>query len=220
VARFDTGAARASAALRVARSLLWTRAPMRRLAFVVVVLALSLVTSIASAQEGNSHQRWPNGADAPEPAAEYHWYGYQSFGADLAATLVVAGGVAAFQDDNAKYFIVAGASVYAFGSPLVHHANGHTGRAFLSFGLRTALPLGVGLLTMAAQTCGTSGGSSQCDGGDDIMPFVAGAATALAVVLFDDVVLGIERVERKPSWAPTVAPVAGGGLTLGLAGTF
>jgi hypothetical protein len=52
---------------------------------------------------------------------------------------------------------------------------------------------------------------------------VKASAILVGVSLVDAFVLGWEREpapRQAPTWTPTVAPVAGGGMSFGLGGTF
>jgi hypothetical protein len=188
---------------------------MFRAAAVLVVL-LSL-TATAFAQD--PPERVPlvptapaaGATDAAAPEGDLHWYGWQNLGVDLAATAILAGGVAS---EN-KGLLVAGAGVYAFGSPLVHFSRGHVGRGVGSLALRVGAPLLTGLLTEASIDCD----NNNCDGAEYLMPFVTGGMVAIGAALLDDVAFTFER-EPARTWTPVVTPVAHGGMTLGLAGTF
>jgi hypothetical protein len=185
---------------------------MLRAAVVVAVLLSLRATAFAQ----DPPERVPlvpvaPAADGAAPEGELRWYGWQNLGVDLAATAILAGGAAS----GNKALLIGGVGAYAFGSPLVHFSHGQVGRGVGSLALRVGAPVLVGVIAASRNDCE----EHQCDGGDDIMPFVAGAAMAIGAAVLDDVAFAYER-EPASAWTPVVAPVAHGGMTFGLAGAF
>jgi hypothetical protein len=183
-----------------------------------VTFALVLFTSAVTPRPAFADMDigFVDSGEGTAPDTEYTWYGYKGLGFDAAAALVLAGGIAS--DTLRKPLLVAGVGLYALGAPAAHFARGHEVRGLTSLVLRTAVPLGIGLLTYAGQGCGTE---RQCDGGDDLMPYIYGTLAAIGLATLDDVFFTWEGHEkpRAPTWSPTVTPSAGG-MTFGVVGTF
>jgi hypothetical protein len=151
-------------------------------------------------------------AARPEEAPGPRWYGWEIMLADAAAlTLMAAGGAA-----DAAPLAYAGVGVYILGGPVLHNVHGNRLRGALSGVLRGALPLGFGLAAEAA-----------CDEDEQDSWFgcvgeVGGAIIggALLAMILDYAFLAHEPERAPPAVHAVVAPRAGGGVTLGLAGTF
>ena len=150
-------------------------------------------------------------------ADERRWYGWQGLGADAAATVMFVAAAEATEDIHPPLFIP-GLLIYGLGGPISHFAHGETRRGFDSLALRVGLPLVTMFVVVGtAEKCFEQG----CEP-DFELAGVSGVAVAVSAALFDDLVLGWERVPSvpsAPSWTPAVAP-APGGMTLGLAGTW
>lgn len=147
------------------------------------------------------------------------WYGWQTLLVDGAGLLV--GALAASNESGG----MAGVALlnYSIGAPIVHAAHGEGIRALASVGLRTAVPMAVGLLAYGIS-----------DNSGDESAFYSGVALgALGAMAIDAGVLayeehcGCERdakatkknVAKSFTITPTVAPRSGG-ATLGVVGSF
>jgi hypothetical protein len=141
------------------------------------------------------------------------WYGWQTLLTDGAALAIL---MAANSDNRQEATIeglgaLAGAT-FLLGGPIVHWANGQTGRGFASLGIRLGTPV-VGFLFLA-------------DGVENRSLFRVGLGASLLIawipgaIAIDAAVLARKEVPAsRVSVVPLVAPTRGGG-TLGLGGTF
>lgn len=129
-------------------------------------------------------------ASSPRTKSQRHWYGGTILAADTAALVMGIGAIGAAGSRGAQGFawpLVIGASVtYLADGPIVHAAQGRTGAAFGSLGLRLGTPLvgaGVGGLVGAAAE-GDCSGEALCGIGTAvgaIMGFGAGMVVASIV---------------------------------------
>ena len=117
---------------------------------------------------------------------------------------------AAARSDGAGYL---GVGTYLLGSPIVHIAHDHPGRAAGSFGLRVLLPFVGGLIGDKQGGCH----GDVCDSGDVGLGLFAGmvAATVLDTMWLAE---GDEAPPRA-SWSPTVS-AGHAGVSLGVTGSF
>jgi hypothetical protein len=145
------------------------------------------------------------------------WYGYQNLATDgLALVLVIS---AAGLEDRGEPLAWAAFATYALGSPMVHVMNDRGGAAVGSFALRLGLPLVLGGLGAAtAPPCSDS--QEICLNGVGEL-FLGAAIGTISAIVIDDFILARKApVHRESTWAPTVAPASGGGMTFGVGGSF
>jgi len=165
---------------------------------------------------------------APPTVTREVSYAHQTLAVDgIAAALITAG---ALQNNpyTALPLILVGAEVYGFGPPVVHFANGETGKGFLSFGLRLGLPmlgamvggrLGPKRMVLCDSPAGV--GCSGSGSGDSPVGLVIGVSVgALAAAIIDASYLAHKRVVTlAPQFAPTVS-YNQTGFSVGLGGSF
>lgn len=144
--------------------------------------------------------------------AHWQWYGYQTLLPDAAAIGLF---YAATRAHSPKTLLIASATTYLTGAPLVHFANGEWEKGAVSFALRigvplafSAIPLGDALVSGKGHLCG-----DRCTF-DQALLEVAAAVSALVgagVAMIDDAVYAQRKVlvpkERttEPS-PPTSSP--------------
>jgi hypothetical protein len=141
------------------------------------------------------------------------WYGWQTLITDGAALAVLtAANTSAQQGNSAEGIAALAGATFLLGGPIVHWANGQTGRGFASLGIRAGTPV-AGFLILA-------------DGIENRSVFRAGLGVSLLIawipgaIAIDAAVLARKEVPAsRVSVAPLVAPTRGGG-TFGLGGTF
>ncbi len=128
----------------------------------------------------------------------------------LALDAVTAGLLASAAVVDDKEFrertLLAGVATYALGGTIVHLAQEHKGRAFVSLALRVSLPA-VGFWI----------GDLDKRGGKEAIGTVIGMLTAIGI---DDFYLARgERPKAEPAWTPT-ASATRGGVSLGVGASF
>ena len=169
---------------------------------------MSLALALASAS--------PAFADplAAEPAWPWTPSDPSSYRLEVAA--VDASAVAALaMGHNSTLVVGLSIATYALGSPILHLVHQRPGNALGSFVMRVGLPVGGATLGYLL----TNGSS----GGEEIPGWVGGAALGLVagVVAASALDIGVlAKAEETPHLAPAVTPVAHGGMTFGLAGSF
>lgn len=136
---------------------------------------------------------------ADTTVVEERWYGMPSVVVDGVAAAVL---VAAAANSNSKTAVITGTvgvTLMNVGAPMVHLANGHGGRAFGSFMLRSIVP---GVAAFAAM------------GSQNLRPFeipssvwVGCAIGGLAVAAFDDVLWSKKYVLKPKANATSIAVV-------------
>lgn len=154
---------------------------------------------------------------AAAPAPEPRWYRGSMVLADLAASAVVAAGLA--QRNAGLGDAVPGAIALATFAPGVHLLHGDGTGAAESVALRLGLPavgafLGwTGFHCRAPENC--SDGTN--DAGYELLGAMAGLGIAMII---DDGWLAHEQRREPDQWTPVVAPTSRGGATFGIAGAF
>jgi hypothetical protein len=192
---------------------------MRALAAVAAALViLAAVPGAARAEYGRRQLRpVPSSAEAAQAdaaAPPMVWYGKPLVIVDGVAFAAFVGGMVAGDSMPAGAAVGAGGLSLVVMGPMVHFSHQHGARGLGSLVLRTGAVAFAGLISLKPFCAG--GKDCDADGWN-----VAGAATLLGVLFLDDFVLANEAAPaRGRVWSPTVAPVPGGGATLGLAGTF
>jgi hypothetical protein len=141
------------------------------------------------------------------------WYGYQNLAVDAGAFTTIIAGV----QSGSSGFALLSLGIYTVGSPIVHMVHDNGGRAAGSLALRLGLPVLGGMIGVGAADCSDSGGECWDEVGGLVLGGLAGITAA---VVIDDFVLAREVRPAPRSWSPTVAPTPGGGMSLGVAGTF
>ena len=145
----------------------------------------------------------------PDPPAGEPSYRFQTATVDGIAIGLTTLAFSA-RNDGAGYL---GVGTYLLGSPIVHLAHDHPGRAAGSFGLRVLLPFIGGLIGDKQGGCH----GDVCDSGNAGLGLFAGmvAATVLDTMWLAE---GDEAPPRA-SWSPTVS-AGHGGASLGVTGSF
>jgi hypothetical protein len=201
----------------------------RRLAALTVLLAATLGSTRAFADEASIAPTAPSSAmlaapsrEAPKAASE--WYGYQTLGADGLAL-----GVGALAPSSGRGFAYAAIGTYLVGAPVVHVLNGNAGVALGDLGLRAGAPLAGALVGglvagLAAPKSDSVRGLSSVASG---MAYGLLAGFGLAVAI-DALVLArrdvtpetaAPRAAKAVQMMPTVAPTTNG-ASAGVVGTF
>ena len=139
------------------------------------------------------------------------WYGSQTLAEDgAAAALTSVAMVRLLTDDNyvTRHFegpsvtgLWIGTAVFALGTPIVHAAHGHVGRAFGSLGLRIGLPLVFAIL-FGHSGCGDTDVPCLASGKGAVAGALVGAIGASAIDAF--------WAEDEPAEDARVALVPGG----------
>jgi hypothetical protein len=184
---------------------------------VVSVAVVALVPRLAAAQSADLAP--PGLAPLVEPAepastVEVHpSYRWQIAASDAVATTMLLAG-----HDSAETVRLA-LVTYAIGPAIVHVAHGHFGRAAGSLALRTLLP------AASAFVVYNLAHSNNGDDYDDFGAFIAavvfgGAGGAIAASAIDIGALGAAEYRPARTITPAIAPLAHGGMSLGVAGTF
>jgi len=184
-----------------------------------------LGTRVAAAQAPPAlPERWPEAAPpipiGPAAPVQERWYGWQTLLTDAGAiTLTIALTANADERDDAAVIgaFVIGASVFALGSPIVHGAHDHWGKAGVSLALRLGLSLigaaigaGIGADSCSQYVYDHEG----CAIGYGALGLIAGATTA---VIVDAAVLARELVPapaRDHAMFLFTPMRSGGGLTV------
>ena len=131
----------------------------------------------------------PSAPGEPADVAETEspvWYGYKLMLADAASLALVIGGVAT---DMAPLAVTGLGGVF-LGAPIVHGAEGQSGRALGSLGMRAVLPLAEGALAVwAYDRNNRDSGTCDCMGG--MFAYFGGVALGMgAAMLVDAAFLG------------------------------
>jgi hypothetical protein len=163
---------------------------------------------------------------APSAPPQIVGYGWQTMASDLTAIslLALSSGIQDEHQNASTLALSAGLGFYVLGAPLVHAANGQTGKGVGSLGLRVGAPL-VGLLGGLATGAAFCPGERPGSNSAHICPIAHGALGFLlgsvAAILVDASVLAKKEVSARPSvsFAPFVVPTSGGS-SFGLAGAF
>lgn len=197
------------------------------------VLAVLWMARPAMAQPGRTPIGPPQAYAPPDAPTTYtKRYGTSMALADAASTaavlvgaVIVIGSVLGCIDecdgndgaaDVGVALMIGGAAGYVFGGPLIHTSQGNRSGAGKSIALRLGLPLAGALVGAALD--------KDCSG-DDVCESnpISGYLTALGVVsamVTDWVVFAKKEVWVGPPVMPYAAPMAGGGMTIGLGGSF
>lgn len=172
----------------------------------LIVVSLMLTTSLAHAE--------PPGLTPPSAESEPSdgSYRLETFGVDAAALgLVLVASAVGNQNAAVGYSMLGlGALTYVIGPSLVHRSHKHDDRADESIALRAGLPFALGLLGGHALRPSSNGEGAGAGIGLGIL---AGVVVASAVDIGY-----LSRGGRR--FTPTIAPVAHGGMTVGLGGSF
>jgi hypothetical protein len=126
-----------------------------------------------------------------------HWYGAPMLAIDVAGLALGAYG---YTDQSARktslpLSLFAGAYTFGFiGAPIVHFANGHVAKGFLSLGLRLGAPPLIGPLAGLMGYCAATGGTRGCTQTGIGYGLLGGT---LAVALFDTFSLAYDSDEPK-----------------------
>ncbi len=203
------------------------------------VFALLMIAGPVRAQPGRTPVGPPQ-AYAPQgyapqapPVTYTKRYGSTIALADAASVAAIVVGTilivsAAFSDYDCDYdcdddsgsvglgvvLMIGGSAGYVFGGPLIHNYHGNGSASGKSIALRLGLPL-AGALAGAA----LSAGDESCYDCDDY----SGGLSALGVIsamVIDWTVLAKKQVRVDAPVVPYAAPMHGGGMTLGVGGTF
>jgi hypothetical protein len=138
--------------------------------------------------------------EAPAPALEQRWYGWQILAVDGAADALAIVTVATHTGGTypatlAGYSLAAGG--YLFGGPIVHAVHGHGWRTLGSFGLRLGAPLGGALLGLLSGVVGTHPSGLDEGGLATLFLGVVGLSVGvIAAQVLDPVLLGSEDLPR------------------------
>lgn len=140
------------------------------------------------------------------------WYGWQTLISDGIGLGLLAGGASSDSDAGATLGI-SGMFVYGLGTPIIHGAHGHVGRAFGSLALHLGLPY-LGLLVGAGTASCDNSSSWTCEIDQGVVGLFIGAVAASAI---DATVLAYDEVPEEPTAhaafrlrvAPLVAPRSG-----------
>lgn len=151
---------------------------------------------------------------------EATWYGWQVLIADVATVGLT---VTAANTDASDVLIPAAFGNYLLAAPVIHAAHGNWGRAGLSLGVRTVIPVATGGIFYAASRCDPPSTSNPdadpgwCfDGVAAAFGAVLGAVVASAV---DSSAIAWKRQQPAPTIAPTLG-VTKTAAWLGVAGQF
>jgi hypothetical protein len=122
-------------------------------------------------------------ASSSPAAAEDRWYGWQTLTADTVGGLVVANAVRREVDIELAF----GMGVYLAAAPIIHHINGETRAAWVSFGARLGAPIVIGIGTALAVS------TRSCNGPYCVLASLvygggAAVATMIVVALVDGAV--------------------------------
>jgi hypothetical protein len=156
---------------------------------------------------------------APSPAVYTNSYRLQLLIADVVALGLVGGGLLAERDE----LLIAGAAGVVVGAPVVHLANGNPPGALgsgLARGIAPLVGAYAGFLLIDLPLWSTVY-EDEDDGAGWVFPAygaVAGFGVGLVGGLAVDY-LFLAKQEGSATWAPTVAPTAGG-MSVGLVGRF
>jgi hypothetical protein len=157
----------------------------------------------------------------PNPAKR--WYGWQTLATDGAA---IASFVLAGTTDETSVLPAVGLGAYLLGGPIVHAAHDNWGRAALSLGMRTVIPVATGGLFFAANSCGEnssndpdSDADAWCGLGQAIAAVFGGLVGATVASALDASLLAWEPEEPTPQVAPALG-VTKTSAWLGVAGRF
>jgi hypothetical protein len=206
--------------------------PLRPGALLAIAVLTAPVTAFAQGDPAaRDYERPDVAATAPNrtgsdeaPTAEpvMHWYGWQTLVVDLSAG-ALAGGAGFYE----PALLGTAVGAYFVGGPIVHAAHGRWAATGTSIALRVGIPAGAAFVGagLGAVSCGATGVDGS--GGGGIPCYVVGAGLgailgALTASLVDAFALATEpepRASDKPSVAPTVSLVRGGG-SVGLVGQF
>ncbi|HEY3495937.1 MAG TPA: hypothetical protein VGK73_14665 [Polyangiaceae bacterium] len=124
------------------------------------------------------------------------WYGWQNLTADGVALALVVGGAALAEDGSipdalSGTVLGLGVATYALGGPVIHFGHGNPGRGVLSLGLRTLLPVGLGVGTVQAMC---SPHSDFCG----IVAIPAALVGIVAAVTLDAAAIARDEVPASP----------------------
>jgi hypothetical protein len=189
----------------------------------IPALAALLLAAPASSAFAAPSPLPPSAPAEPADVAERErpvWYGYKLMLADAASLALVVGGVAT---DMAP-LAVTGLGGVLLGAPIVHGAEGQSGRALGSLGMRVVLPLAGGALAVwAYDRNNRDSGTCDCMGG--MFAYFGGVALGMGVAMMVDAAFLGWRSEpvaaRRESLSllPSFGLAPGGG-SVGLAGRF
>jgi hypothetical protein len=194
---------------------------MRTLGAAAALLALvALAPRPAAAEYGRRKLRPATTISAAAEASPTTWYGDRTLAVDTLGLVGFTGGLLYGPRDPETTAVVTtlGAGTLLLYGPYAHFRRGELGRGVLSLSLRGgALAFGSFLAMGSFDSCDQAADGAPCDGTSRV---ALATALLLGVVLVDDLLLAHTEVPRaRPTWSPSVVP-AGGGMTLGLAGTF
>ncbi len=196
------------------------RTSLTRKAAAVAVLAGLLPTVTARADIFTSPASAEgSGASAAAPPADSSWYGWQIVGADLASLGILYGCLWVGDRGSGGDTCALALIPWVAGAATIHWAgHGDPARALLSVALHAGLPIAGFYLGRAP--------CPDCSDEGNVFPLLGVlVGTVLATVL--DAAFSIESTPRAPAGSrpsgPTLTPTidtGGGGLGLGLAGSF
>ncbi len=192
----------------------------------VVSFAFMLLAPAAARAEG---------PEAPAPAQNVEWYGWQTLASDGVSLGLVATSVGLWLADPSvqpsrgvhviEPLAVAGATLFALGAPAIHWAHGRVGTGFGSFGIRVGagglFALGLGMIAFGQPCSGFGCTNTNGDAAEIGLGTFLAIAGAVTPPVLDALYFAHEpaRPKRAAYVAPSLVPVKGG-ATLGLAGAF
>jgi hypothetical protein len=190
----------------------------------LVPFAFLVASSAAHAEPPANAAPDPSNVAAaePPPATTHVWYGWQTLLVDAASFSLMAAGAG---NDNSP-LLYAGVGGYALGGPAVHIANGESGRAALSLGVRIVLPAIGAAIGYASYRQPSK--PDWFDFGPGFDAAIFGVVGGLAACVIDAAAIAHHRVAADPppppqsgvSVTPSVAVEPHGGARAGLVGTF
>jgi hypothetical protein len=149
-----------------------------------------------------------------EPTYRYSWYGWRNLIGDGLALILAASAV----PTQLVPLLIAGGVTYAIGGPIAHFTAGNWGRALISFGMRIAGPVLVGLGAFGL-TCAIDSGCSS-DDSTLVISLIGTAVGAFVAAGLDVGLVAREQVEVKVAVTPAIGSVPHGPKTFGLAVQF
>jgi len=197
------------------------------------IAAILLTSSIAAAQApGQTMVFVPDEEPPAAPALPVETVSYRKqvmLVDGLSVAAIAIGPLVAQRGGEGGSVSLLGVAGYIVGAPIVHLAHGRGGAAFKSLGLRTALPM-LGALAgfklgpndvVCGQSEGPDGHSGGCPGGSFSGAIGGLLIGSIAAAAIDAKYLArYERQGSAPTWSASLAPVRGGGMTVGVSGGF
>ena len=145
-------------------------------------------------------------------------YRAQTALADGVAVTLMFGSLVSRESSTETQLAELAGATFLVAAPVVHLAHGRPGRSAISLALRVSLPL-VGIALGSGRSCAED--DDECWSQRNNAQLTGLLAGAVLAAVLDSALLagGDDRPSPPPRVVPTVG-APGGGLTLGLAGTF